>query len=116
MSGPVDDVGMTERPRRTIPIACTLQPSDLPARLAEWQSLVAEAAGRDEVEGGVRLRFSPATGLAARIATLAEAEQGCCGFFDFALAIGPEGLSLTVTAPAEARSMVDALLGDEGGR
>lgn len=109
-------MGVNEQPRRTIPIACTLPPSDLPARLAEWHSLAAEAAGRDEVEGGVRLRFSAATGRAARIATLAEAEQGCCGFFDFALAIGPDGLSLTVTAPADARPLVDALLGDQDER
>jgi hypothetical protein len=102
--------------RRTIPIACTLEPSDLPARLAQWQSLVAEAVGRDEVDGGVRLRFAAAPGLAARIAALAEAEQGCCGFFDFTVALGPDGVSLTVAAPAEARSMVDGLLGGGRGR
>ena len=97
--------------RRVIPIACTLEPTDLPARLADWRALVAEAVERQEVEGGVRLRFPPVAGLASCIAALAEAEHGCCGFFDFTLAIGPEGTSLTVTAPAEARAMVDALLG-----
>lgn len=97
--------------RRRIPIACTLEPSDLPARLQQWRDVVAESTGRDEVEGGVRLRFDRSPGLAARLADLAEAEHGCCGFFDFAIALGPDGTSLTVTAPPEARAMVDALLG-----
>ena len=68
--------------RRTIPVACTLEPTDLPARLAAWQAVAAEAVGEEAVDDGVRLRFARTPGLAGRLAELAEAEQGCCGFFE----------------------------------
>lgn len=97
--------------RRTIPIACTLEPTDLPARLAAWHAVAAESVGEEGVDGGVRLRFARTPGLAGRLAELAEAEQGCCGFFEFRLGLTPDAVTLDITAPADAQPMVTALLG-----
>ncbi|MBW3668971.1 MAG: hypothetical protein KY443_07125 [Actinobacteria bacterium] len=99
---------MTER--RTIPIACTLEPAALPARLAAWHAVVGESVAEEPVEGGVRLRFARTPGLPARLAALAEAEQGCCGFFEFRVGLTPEDVTLDITAPPDARPLIDTLL------
>jgi hypothetical protein len=83
----------------------------MPGRLAAWQGVAAEAAGREPIDGGVRLRFEPVAGLAARLADLAEKEQGCCAFFDFAVRVSPAGVALEVRAPEGAADLVTALVG-----
>ena len=93
------------------PIACSLSADEVPGRLAAWQAVVAQAAGREPVDGGVRLRFEPADGLAARLAALAEAEQRCCTFFSFSVAVSASGVALEVRAPADAGDLVTALVG-----
>lgn len=100
--------GMTER--RTIPIACTLEPAALPDRLAAWQAVAEEAVAEEPVEGGIRLRFPRTPGLPARLAALAEAEQGCCAFFEFRVGVLAEGVTLDITAPPDARPLIDTLL------
>jgi DNA-binding transcriptional MerR regulator len=93
------------------PVACTLSAEEMPGRMAAWQAAVAEANGREAIDGGVRLLFGPADGLAARLADLAEKEQGCCAFFDFAVRVSPSGVALDVQAPANAAELVTALFG-----
>lgn len=92
------------------PIACTLSADQLGARLDEWRSVVAEATGREEVAGGTRLRFRRDVDV-ARLATLIAAEQGCCRFFTFTLTVAVDDVALEVLAPADARPVVDALVG-----
>jgi len=89
-----------------IPIACTLPAEQLPDRLADWRDVVGRATRRE----GATLHFDADPELAARIGALAAAEQTCCAFFTFAITIGADGTTLTVTAPEEAAPLVDALL------
>ena len=93
------------------PIACTLEAADVPDRVEAWKELLAEATGREEIDGGVQVRFRPGPDLAARVASLAAAEQTCCSFFDFRLRIGSDALELEVRAPADAAPVVAALFG-----
>lgn len=92
-------------------IACTLGPGLLGGRVAEWEAVVGRAVGRTSLDTGVRLRFAPEEGLAAALAALAEAEHGCCAFFDFAVGIRADEVTLDVRAPAEARPLLDQLFG-----
>lgn len=95
--------------RRNLPIAiaCTLSPEQVPGRVDEWRALVAEATARD----GGTLRFPPSPELAAKVGALAASEQSCCSFLTFDIHIDATGTTLTVGAPDEASSLVDALLG-----
>ncbi|MET9735741.1 MerR family transcriptional regulator [Streptomyces sp. NPDC006458] len=97
---------------RDAPVACTLDGSELGARVGQWRALVARAGRREEVGDGVRLFFPPQAELAATIARLAAAEQGCCAFFDFTLHLTPTALQLTVRAPESAAGMLSDLLGE----
>lgn len=98
-----------------IVIACTLDPSLVRERIDEWRGVVAAAAEREEVDGGVRLRFARGDGEhAGRVAALAQAERDCCPFFRFVVSVANEGTTLDVTAPEAARPLVDVLLGWDG--
>lgn len=94
-----------------VPMACTLGPSDLIGRLSDWQWVVDRTVGREPLAGGVRLRFPAEAGLAAKLADLAQAEQACCTFFDFAVGIGAGAIFLDVRAPAGAQNVVAGLFG-----
>jgi DNA-binding transcriptional MerR regulator len=93
------------------PIACTLASDQATQRVGEWHALLARATGRAETDGGVVIEFPPEPGLAADVAVLAAAEQSCCSFFHLTLRMDHTGTRLTVTAPADARVLVDALFG-----
>ena len=58
----------------------------------------------------------PSPAMAPPVAELVRAEQECCPFFGFVMRLDERGLSLEVTAPPEARLLVDDLLGDRAGR
>ena len=86
-------------------------------RIHDWERLLAPdpdrrtgVVGRHAVDGGVRLVLGPDTDV-AEVARLAAAEQGCCGFFRFALSIDDRGVGLEVRAPDEAADLVTALFG-----
>jgi len=44
------------------------------------------------------------------VAELAAREQGCCSFMRFSVGIADGETTLTITAPPEAREVIDALL------
>ncbi|MDT9687422.1 MerR family DNA-binding transcriptional regulator [Streptomyces sp. P9(2023)] len=96
---------------REAPVACTLNGDELGERTAQWQDLVARATTREEVPDGMRLTFPGTPELAAEVASLAAAEQGCCAFFDFTLHLTPATLELTVRAPEAAGSLLADLFG-----
>jgi MerR family transcriptional regulator, copper efflux regulator len=94
------------------PIACTLDPGAMFARRTDWQQLVAAADHAPiSVDGGVTVRFPSDAALAGRVAALAAAEQSCCSFLTFTVRFDHTGTDLTVTAPAEASTLVEALFG-----
>lgn len=90
---------------------CSLDLDDRPARLAEWRALIAHAIDRTPIDGGTRLALGPEADL-AEAGRLMAAEASCCSFFAFALTVDDRGTALEVRSPIEARSAIDALLGD----
>lgn len=93
------------------PIVCTLDPDHMPARMDDWQHLLARAVGQEPIPGGVSLQFPVDTDLAGRLTALAAAEQGCCNFFQFTLHVTADALHLQVTAPSHAQPVIASLFG-----
>lgn len=99
------------RPAVDEPVACTLTPSAVPGRMAEWHAVLANATERERLDDGVRVRFAAGTPVGA-LAELAAAEQACCRFFSFALTVDGRGVALEVRGPDDARPVIDAVFGD----
>lgn len=85
------------------PIACTLDPDHMPARMGDWQQLLARAVSQEPIDSGVSLRFPLDADLAGRLTMLAAAEQGCCSFFHIVLHVAADALHLQITAPPDAQ-------------
>ncbi|MFC5745801.1 MerR family transcriptional regulator [Actinomadura rugatobispora] len=88
---------------RTAPVACSLPGDGVTERAGQWRRLLS-GAGREEIDGGVRLVL-PAE-RTADIAALAAAEQRCCPFFDFRLHLDGPVLRLEVRAPDEGAGLL----------
>ena len=93
-----------------MPIACSLSRDELTDRVEDWQRVLAHVQSRSAIDGGLRLEFGPQAPV-TELATLASAEQGCCGFFAFTLTLDGRGAGLEVTAPADAQPVLVALFG-----
>jgi hypothetical protein len=102
--GCLSDRGPEEEP----PVACTLDVTQMGARVQEWEHVLTGVVARSAIDGGVRLRFGPGTDV-TELARLAAAEQDCCRFFRFDLSIDTQGVALAVRAPGEATDVVTAL-------
>ncbi len=94
------------------PIGCSLDAVDVQARIDDWRA-VSIGATREPIAGGVRLVLGPAAPL-GEISRLVVAEHGCCPFFAFTITVDGRGVALEVTAPAEGRSLLDAVFGVAG--
>ena len=82
-------------------ITCSLNGSEQRERLGEWTSLLAHAAFREDVAGGLRFVFRPAADFEERVRRLAAAEHDCCSFLRFDVAQVGDAVVLTVeTEPA----------------
>lgn len=103
-------VTLAPGPSDAVPIACTLEGSEMPDRMAEWQGLLAGVVRREAVSGGVRVTFAADAPL-AEVARLTVAEQECCRFFSFAITVDERGAALEVRAPDEALPLVESLFG-----
>lgn len=92
------------------PLVCTLSSDRVGGRVAEWQAALAKATSREPIDGGVRARFPAGSDIAA-LASLAAAEQDCCGFFTFGLTIDGDGVTLAITGPSDSQPVINALVG-----
>jgi ABC-type uncharacterized transport system YnjBCD substrate-binding protein len=84
----------------TPPIACTLDPAEMPQRGDEIRALGRD--GLEAVERGERhvtLRFRPDPAIRKRVEGIVAAESRCCAFLDFTLADADDATVLTVAAP-----------------
>jgi hypothetical protein len=90
------------------PIACTLTAGDLRDRLA-WIATINRDAlrGYDRADLTLRLRYAPQA--VQQVGELMRQEQACCAFLTFEMHEQTDAVTLTIKAPEEARSMVDAL-------
>ncbi|MEJ7583906.1 MAG: MerR family transcriptional regulator [Acidimicrobiales bacterium] len=111
--GPCDPhCGCDADPAATeVPIACTLDATEVPDRVEAWRHALAHVTARDRIDDGVRLTIGVDSPV-GEIAALAAAEQGCCAFFRFTLTIDGRGTALEVRGPADALGIVDSLFGD----
>jgi hypothetical protein len=87
----------------TLPlIACSLDAAGQKQRLADWSSLLREAAQKEKTTDGVCYRFVAADALEARLRSLAAAEKECRAFLDFNVVRRIDEIEMTVTAPPNA--------------
>jgi MerR family transcriptional regulator, copper efflux regulator len=108
-AGPCDDdCGCLSPVEEAAPIACTLEVTDVPQRVREWREVRDEAVAREATATGVRLVFARGVDV-GRLATLAAAEQDCCGFLRFDLALGADRVVLEIRGTEDARPVIDAL-------
>jgi len=115
IDGPCDDscacvaASMVGKP--DAPIACTLDASSMPGRLADWSAVLAHVRSRSATpDGALRVELDDALQLDELTAVVA-AEQQCCAFFAFAITIDHRGVGLEVRAPEGAAAIVASLFG-----
>jgi MerR family transcriptional regulator, copper efflux regulator len=104
--GRTPDPGPTE-----VPVACTLEPSAMSDRVAEWAGVLASATKRVGIDDGLRIEFGRDVDL-AELGRLIGAEQRCCAFFNFSLTVDSAGIALEVRAPGMATLMITDLFGE----
>jgi hypothetical protein len=92
-----------------IPVACTLSDTAALGQLEEWRTVLAAPTV-------TRRRLSPtevAVGLQGdfekweAVVRLAQREKACCPFFDFALQIDADAITLVVSVPEDAAPLLD---------
>jgi DNA-binding transcriptional MerR regulator len=110
-AGPCDDDCGCLRATEVVapPVACTLSLTEMPDRVRDWRAVRDSAVAREVTATGTRLVFDRGVDV-GRLAELAEAEQGCCDFLRFDLALGADHVVLEVHGPDDARPVIDALL------
>jgi MerR family transcriptional regulator, copper efflux regulator len=108
--GPCDDeCGCLQPVEDAVPVACTLSVTEVPQRVQDWRAVRDAARAREETASGVRLVFDRGVDV-AWLAGLAAAEQGCCGFLRFDLAIGGDDVVLEVRGSDDARPVISTLV------
>ena len=116
--GPCDDacgcVSDTPSVSTQSAVACTLDATELPGRLRDWDDLLLHVTQREPLDGGVRLELDTATPL-DELGRLVRAEQSCCSVFAFAITVDGRGIGLEVRAPDGAGPVVDSLFGTRSG-
>ncbi|WP_132979857.1 MULTISPECIES: hypothetical protein [unclassified Pigmentiphaga] len=90
------------------PIACTLTPNEFKSRAAWISQLTETSLVAHRLEGDTA-HFLYRLDAKKEVEQLVRQEQACCAFLSFAMADTALGISVTITAPAEARSGAHAL-------
>ena len=93
-----------------VPIACTLEPSAMSDRLADWASVLRHATRRTAIEGGLRIDLCPDVNF-GDLGRLIGGEQHCCAFLQFTLTVDADGIALEVRAPEMAAGIIAGLFG-----
>jgi hypothetical protein len=94
-----------------LPIACSLNATELPARLNEIAEL-GRAALLDVRQEQTRavLRFSAGAGVRDRVNGIVGAESQCCAFLAMSVRDEPDTVVLTIQAPDGAEVVLQELL------
>lgn len=91
-----------------LPVACTLDASDLRDRRRVWSELIASSlAAREDTPQGVRLRFR--ADAEERLRGLALLEADCCGFARWDVRPEPGAVVLDVSASGDGVAAVREL-------
>jgi hypothetical protein len=100
-----------------LPIACSLKPTELPARLAEITTLGDDALiDVYRAPGHAELRFAAGDGIRDRVEAIVHAEAHCCAFLNMEVRDEPDLVVLRITASPDAdlalAQLVDAFRGE----
>jgi len=94
-----------------VPIACSLNVVDAGDRIAEWREVLRRDIGDPELDGTTAaLPIEPGDDTLLRVIDLAEREQQCCTFFDFAVELRSAGRVLRIVVPDGAEAILADLL------
>jgi hypothetical protein len=97
-----------------LPIACTLSPDGMTARLALIDVLAADGLlDRTPTESGIRVRLRDTPDIERRTRELVAAESACCAFLDFELDRENGDLVLDISGPKAARPVIDMFFAPE---
>lgn len=94
-------------PTQSPPIACTLTPGEFESRMAEIAELTRDGL-KEHRRDGLTLHLTYAH-AADRVREMVRRERECCAFLAFDVCEDGDAVRLTVTAPEEAREVVDIL-------
>lgn len=98
-----------------LPVACTLQPGDGPARMRRWRDLHETAHAQPSRSGNqLRVRYDASPGVLEELEDLARAERECCAFARWTVVVEEGHPVLIVIADPERPSDLDAIAGPFG--
>lgn len=94
-----------------VPAACTLPTTEQPLRRAEFDGLFAKDLLSVNQLAPLEVRFElrPDPDVAARAASLAAKETGCCSFFTFGLTIADGKVAMTISTEPAHEAVLAAL-------
>ena|SRR5215217_5267455 len=91
-----------------LPIACTLTPDGMTARLALIDTLAADGLlERTPTDAGLRVRLRDTPEIEQRTLELVDAESKCCAFLDFDVRRDDGELVLDISGPEDARPIIE---------
>jgi hypothetical protein len=91
-----------------LPIACTLAPDALSARLALIEALSADGVlDRTPTDAGLRIRLRDRPDIERRTRELIALESACCAFLDFDLGRAGGDLVLDISGPEAAQPVIE---------
>jgi hypothetical protein len=94
-----------------LPIACSLSPTELPARLSEIADLGRTALLSSRTHGArAELRFARRPGVRDRLDAIVAAESRCCAFLAMSVGGERDAIVLTIEAPPDARAVLQELV------
>jgi hypothetical protein len=97
-----------------LPIACTLTPDGLTARMALIEALSADGLlDRTLTGAGLRVRLRDTPDIEQRTRELVAAESRCCAFLDFDLGRDGGELVLDISSPEDARPVIEMFFAPE---
>ena len=97
-----------------LPIACTLTPDGMTARLALIDALAADGLiDRTPTDAGLRVRLRDTPEVEQRTRELVAAESECCAFLDFTLDREGGELVLDIAGPEDARPVIEMFFAPE---
>ena len=96
-----------------VPIVCTLDTDggDMAGRVGEWETVLAQATGREPTADGIAVTFGHDIARTAELARLLAAEYACCSFASYHLTIDAQGVRMEIRTPPEGRDALAAMFG-----
>ena len=93
----------------TAPIACTIDPTDIPERIALVEVMRTRLALLERTDHGLLLHFAADPDTEADLRRFALDEKRCCQFWGFAVATTSDDLALRWDGPPNAAEILDRL-------